>query len=506
MNIMKQYMKLMSVTVGLFTAAATSINAQTLRSAYFLEGMTYRHELNPAFMGERGYVSIPALGNLQFGFNSTAGLSHFLFPTNDGKLTTFMSESVSRKEFLDGLPSRLKLDLDLQETILSFGFHAWGGFNTFGITLKSNTTFGIPVEMFRFMKDPSETEYHLKNFGLTSTNYAEIALGHAREINSQWTVGGKVKVLVGLAKASLHVDDMTMTMKDNYWKIDPNGAELNVAVSGMTIPTKGETKNYDDTDYELDDNGDRTEVLKEGTDNQLSLNDIDFDSGEIGPTGMGVAFDLGATYKLNEDWMFSASILDLGFIAWKNTIRGNITKSFEFNGFQEIPLDETDDNKHNSLENQADRLLDDLVDLSKFDKVGDDEKYTKALAATLLLGAQYTLPVYDRLKFGFLSTTRIQGPNSWTEGRLSANIAPLSAFEMGVNYALSNFGSTFGFMLNSHGAGFNVFVGADIPLTKYEPKYFVPTGRFGLQFNMGFNITFGSKYKPKYKCVEVQTL
>ena len=147
-----------------------------------------------------------------------------------------------------------------------------------------------------------------------------------------------------------------------------------------------------------------------------------------------------------------------------------------------------------------------MVDLSKFDKVGDDEKYTKALAATLLLGAQYTLPVYDRLKFGFLSTTRIQGPNSWTEGRLSANIAPLSAFEMGVNYALSNFGSTFGFMLNSHGAGFNVFVGADIPLTKYEPKYFVPTGRFGLQFNMGFNITFGSKYKPKYKCVEVQTL
>ena len=65
---MKQYMKLMSVAVGLFTAAATSINAQTLRSAYFLEGMTYRHELNPAFMGERGYVSIPALGNLQFGF------------------------------------------------------------------------------------------------------------------------------------------------------------------------------------------------------------------------------------------------------------------------------------------------------------------------------------------------------------------------------------------------------------------------------------------------------
>lgn len=36
--------------------------SQINRSAYFLEGATYRHELNPAFMGERGYVRYARTG------------------------------------------------------------------------------------------------------------------------------------------------------------------------------------------------------------------------------------------------------------------------------------------------------------------------------------------------------------------------------------------------------------------------------------------------------------
>ena len=55
------------------TLAVSDAMAQTQnsRSTYFLEGSTYRHELNPAFMGERGYVSFPGLGNLTIGAQST---------------------------------------------------------------------------------------------------------------------------------------------------------------------------------------------------------------------------------------------------------------------------------------------------------------------------------------------------------------------------------------------------------------------------------------------------
>ena len=100
----------------------------------------------------------------------------------------------------------------------------------------------------------------------------------------------------------------------------------------------------------------------------------------------------------------------------------------------------------------------------------------------------------------------MQGKHSWTEARVSANVAPLSWFEASVNYALSNFGSDAGIMLNFHPRGFNFFIGADVPMCKYEPAYYAPISRAAINVNMGINFTFGPKHKRKYKTVETQSL
>lgn len=501
---------ILSGVIALFAVSDVMAQTQNSRSAYFLEGSTYRHELNPAFMGERGYVSLPGLGNLTVGAQSTGGVGDFIFKKKNGDLTTFMNEEVSSKEFLKGLPKRLKVGANLDETILSLGFHAWGGFNTFGISVKSNTNASMPDELFKFMKngvaDEAGSRYNIKNINIVSTNYAEIAFGHSREINDHLTLGVKLKALVGLAKATMRIDELDVFMSQDKWLITPKNAELYMSGKGLIIPTKGETGNYNDNDYKLDNNGDRTNVLKEGTNNQISYDDIDFDDDNIGPSGFGMAVDLGATYKLNDEWTFSAALLDLGFISWKNTTKGTMSKEFSFDGFTEIAVKEDDDNSSNKLDNQLDQLVDDLADLAKFDKVGEGLKRTTALAATLNLGAEYTLPAYDRLKFGLLSSTRIQGKHSWSEARVSANVAPISWFEMSLNYALSNFGSNAGLMLNFHPRGFNFFVAADVPMCKYEPAYYAPISRAAVNVNLGINFTFGPKHKRKYKTVEVQSL
>lgn len=157
----------------------------------------------------------------------------------------------------------------------------------------------------------------MKNVNIVSTNYAEIAFGHAREINERLTVGAKVKALVGLAKATMHIDELNILASQDKWTITPKNAELYMSAKGLIVPTKGETGNYQEDDYILDANGDRTPILKDGTDGQISYDDIDFDTDNLGPTGFGMAIDLGATYKLNDEWTFSASLLDLGFISWK---------------------------------------------------------------------------------------------------------------------------------------------------------------------------------------------
>ena len=189
---------------------------QINRSAYFWGGATYRHELNPAFMGERGYMSMPGLGNLSVGAQGTAGVGDFLFVKSNGDLMTFMHEEVSRKDFLNGLPNRLKMGFNVNENILSTGFYAWGGFNTIGLSIKSNTNLSAPDQLFKFMKNgvdaPEGTRYTVNDLSILSTNYAELALGHARQINDQWTVGAKMKFLVGLAKATVTVSYTHLTL------------------------------------------------------------------------------------------------------------------------------------------------------------------------------------------------------------------------------------------------------------------------------------------------------
>lgn len=111
------------------------------------------------------------------------------------------------------------------------------------------------------------------------------------------------------------------------------------------------------------------------------------------------------------------------------------------------------------------------------------------LGATLNLGALYTLPYYENLKFGFLSSTRIQGKYSWSEGRFSANVAPVKWFDASVNYAVSSFGSSFGWLINFHPKGFNLFVGSDHQFFKITPQ-FVPVNRANANLAMGINFNF----------------
>lgn len=144
---------ILSGAVATLAIGDAMAQTQNSRSTYFLEGSTYRHELNPAFMGERGYVSFPGLGNLTIGAQSTGGVGDFIFKKANGDLTTFMNEEVSSAEFLKGLPKRLKVGVNVDESILSLGFHAWGGFNTLGISVKSNTNVFMPDELFKFMKN-----------------------------------------------------------------------------------------------------------------------------------------------------------------------------------------------------------------------------------------------------------------------------------------------------------------------------------------------------------------
>ena len=473
---MKKIHKLL--TVAAVAGSCLTVSAQALHSGYFLEGYSYRHQLNPAFAGERNYISIPALGNINIGTQGNIGVGTFLFPQND-QLTTFMHSSISGEEFLSGLKDNNRINANINLTLLSAGFHAWGGFNTVDINLRSNTSMNLPYDLFAFMKmgmTGNETHYHMENLDIESNNYVELAFGHSRKINDKLNVGGKLKFLLGGANLSMKMTEMDVTMAQDKWMVRANG-EMNASLKGLMMLTKEESGRKLDNPSQRD---------------LIDWDNIDVDSPGLG--GFGMAIDLGATYKIMDDLTLSAALLDFGFISWNNTIKAATSNSaWEFDGFKNIAVDsELGDDDPNSLNSQLDAIGKDLEDYASFHRTENGVKRTAMLGATLNIGAEYAFPLYNKLHFGFLSSTRIKGKYSWSEGRISANVAPIKWFDAGVNYAISSFGSSFGWLLNFHPRGFNFFIGMDHLMGKVTPQ-FIPVKSGNMNVSLGFNVTFGDR-------------
>ncbi|HIZ27461.1 DUF5723 family protein [Barnesiella sp. An55] len=454
-------------SIAIALVVATGVSAQnTLNSSYFMEKMTKRNQLNPALKTPNNYVSMPVLSNFYLGVNSNLGLGTFLYP-RDNKLVTFLHESVPADEFLGKLANDNALELDLGLDIISFGFWAWGGQNTFNLALKSNTGAYLPKELFQFLKTGQEptgvTHYDMSNVTVASNNYLELAFGHARDITDKLGVGARVKVLLGAAHAEARIDRMDITMSQDEWIIKQAGhLQASSLLNLTTDPETGEITNY-----------------------KLGNN--------FGLAGFGLGFDLGATYKLIDNLTLSAALTDIGFMRWNNLSRAETdpNKEFRFSGFDNIGAKD-DENGDNPFKKEADQLGEDLKALTKFYKT-DARSVSNSLRTTLRVGAEYAV-LDNAISFGLLSTTRFVGYRTYAEGMAAINFRPLSALHLTVNGSVSNMGSSVGAILNICAPGFNFFVGTDYFATQYS-KQFIPINHARANLSFGFNITFGEKHK-----------
>ncbi|MDD6921296.1 MAG: DUF5723 family protein [Bacteroidales bacterium] len=458
---MRNYIKHLSACLLLMVSL--SISAQELRTSYFMETSNFRHQMNPALLDSPYFSTL--FGHFNVGLTGNIGAKNFIYETgatSGYKYTTFMSPTVSASRFLGDLHKRNRSDIYLNWNILSVGFKAFGGVNLLEVNMRSNTHVTLPYELFEFIKTTGAKEhYDLSDIGARSQSYMELALGHARDINSKWRVGGKLKFLVGAAYADFSTENLTADLTQDAWRIRGRAA-LKASVLNSTLTHGSPSKNAPDGRPRVDE-----------------LDDISF-----GLPGFGMAIDLGATYKLLDDLTLSIGLTDLGFIRWKNTKHASSAGDYTFDGFDNIYISGTEE--AGKIEDQFEDLGDDLEEM--FAVYDDGEKTSsQALAATLNLGAEYTLPVYRKLRFGFLYTSRIHGKYSWHEGMVSVNIRPVKWFEASVNGAATSTGCTAGGALSLKAPHFNFYVAADRFLGKLA-KQGVPLN--GANGNITFGMTF----------------
>jgi len=429
--------------------------AQTLNSGYFTDELLQRHTLNPAYANEQNYVSVPGMGNLNVKLQGNFGYEDIvmhnpLYPAESGKrMTTFMNPYISAGDALDGFSSgNNRVVGDVNIALLSAGFKKWGGYNT--IELNSKTSFGavLPYELFEFAKNTGNKNYDIGDINVNAQSYVELALGHSRQINEKLRLGAKLKFLFGVARGDVEFKDVKAELADeNKWRISGT-ATADVSMKGFKYLS--EEKEYNE----------------EGRGKYERVNDVDVDGAGLG--GFGMAVDLGGVYKINNDWTVSASVLDLGFISWSNDMRAvNRAQSFEFNGFHDVSVTE---DRGEEIDVKADRYGDQIADFANLKDEGDKGGRTTGIGATVNVGCEYVLPVYRKVKFGLLSSTRIRSSYTWTEGRLSANYAPLKWLDGGVNLAVNSFTTSFGWVVNIHPKGYNFFIGMDHLLGKMSKE------------------------------------
>lgn len=432
---------------ALLVACGATATAQTLNSGYFTTDYKFRHTMNPAMGNEQNYFSIPALGNINVDMHGNFGLQDVVMDNplygqpGQKRLTTFMNPYISAGTALDGFASgNNRIVEDLHLTLFSAGFRGFGGYNTVELNVRQNIGLSLPYEFFEFAKNTGNQTYNIGDINLGAQAFAEVALGHSRQINEHLRLGAKVKFLLGIARADLAIKDVRADLAAaDKWTLSGK-AEANVSMKGFQY--KSEEKDY----------------KEDGRGTYESVNDADVDGAGLG--GFGMAFDLGGVYKLNDDWTFSAAVLDLGFINWSNNVTAvNAGDKFEFDGFHDVAVTREDGGE--KLGDKTDRLGDQFADFAHLKDEGDRGSRTTGIGATLNFGAEYTLPVYRKVRFGALSSTRIRGSYSWTEGRLSANYDPLKWLNGGVTFAVNSFATSMGWVVNIHPKGYNFFIGMD---------------------------------------------
>ncbi len=429
--------------------------------------------LNPAFGNEQNYVSIPALGNISVNTHGNFGyrdviMSNPMYPSlSSKKMTTFMNPYISAEDALSGFSTgNNRITGDVSLTILSAGFKAFGGYNTIEINSRTTTGVSLPYELFEFAKNTGNHSYDIGDINAHAQSFAEIAFGHSRQINDKLRLGAKLKVLVGLGRADVKMRNMKADLTaEDKWTITGE-ATTDVSMKGFSYVSE-------EKEYNI-----------EGSGTYERVNDVDLDG--VGVGGFGMAIDLGGVYEINEDWTVSASVLDLGFISWTNDMLAeNRSKSFVFNGFHDVSV--TSD-RGEEIDTKVDRYGDQLADFANLTDMGDKGGRSTGIGATINVGAEYTLPVYRKVSFGALCTSRINGAYSWTEGRLSANYAPLNWLDGGVSFAVNSFTTSMGWVLNLHPKGYNFFIGMDHILGKTS-KEMIPLSS-NASLTVGMNITW----------------
>ncbi len=463
-------MKKLHITIGFILAIlfVPGVALSEPNTLYFMSYLPYQSYMNPAFQSKcGGYVELPILStiNLSLGNNSLS-LNDIVF-AKDGQMVTALNPDYGDRDVLySTIKSTTKISEEVSVSLFGLGMKIKKkGYLTINASLKQNASLYLPKDLFKLAlygtpDTVNVNKYNLQSLGVSASSYIDFSTGYSHKINEQWTVGGRVKLLVGIANASASFSDLELQASQDEWRIVGKGKAM-ASIPGLDVA-----------------------INSDGSIDSLSMGDDVLSSFK---PNFGAGFDAGVIYKPIKNLSLSLAVRDIGFISWKNSVtvaNGNINYSFQG---VEYDTNDGDISYGDSIKN----VLEDsyTVDATK-------DSYTTWLNAKFYLGAEYAF-WKDRMSLGLLSKTTLENEQLYEEITTSLNVRPCRWISTSVSYSLLSGGfSNIGVGFNLRLSPFNFYmVGDYIPL--YYSSEGIPYKTETVNLQTGIVLTFGCKAKKK---------
>ncbi|MFB6318928.1 DUF5723 family protein [Saccharicrinis sp. FJH54] len=485
--------------IALFVAVFLSMNAkgQLVNSLYYMDNLPQASRLNPARMPNCNfYISMMNVGTSMF---TELGPQHVFTQdnvVNDTLRMPFYNETLWN-DFLNKLHDPISLNFETEAGV-GFGFRAGRGYFHFDLTERNIVNLNLAKD-FLTMNDLGDgVTKDFSTLSMNSTVFMQAGMGYAREINPNLNVGLKLKLLKGLAAATMNISRAELYTSVENWNFSAD------MVGDISFPVQ----------FDTDVNGDLT-----ANDSVLQNIDFSYVKNYLSPaTNFGAAVDFGIEYKVMPQLYLSASLVDLGKIWWNYEV-SNITAggNVQFEGVSEEPILYKDDQQvEDYFQNLGDSLLNEL-------SYGvSHNNFSSGLAPKLYLGAEYLLN--DQISFGVLSNTSFYKNKTMESVMFSANANLYHFLTAGAHYGWNwGYANTAGFTFGINIFPLQIYVAADYLPLKYQKVDVtegneqvdlgfakwdyapIPVNLNALSLQVGLNLKFGCRkrynepiYKSKY--------
>ncbi len=474
--------RIYTLLLGALLTCTSIASAQQVNTLYFLENAPMRHTINPALQPvSRFYLTLPVIGytSLWAGTNSWT-MQDFIFKGTDGStITAFHPDAPTN--WLESKPNNFVIDADIYMNILGLGFAIKeNGYFHINIAEHLSTDVGFSNNIFSLNK-LNTTIPTTVSLGMNALVYTDIALGYSHKINSQWTVGGKIKVLVGQANVKVNMDELTFSSNLDSLHVSGMGNVYAAApLRWSQLPTDiNDLNGFDASTLVMDENMSTKDVI------------MNF----IKPAGMGVALDLGFTYKPIKNLQITAAVTDLGFIRWHRHATAGISMDTTFYGVDinygdyvvdgQLASDSLTADLTHTLEGYVDAVHISDIDNSPFPQI-------HMLKANLNVGVDANF-WNNRVGVGVYSRTQFYNNRITEEVTMGAAFRPFNWFNIAASYSFingrwSNIGAALSLAPYD---GIMLTLATDYVPTTYA-KAATEVGEIPLPYKTpGFNVAFG---------------